>query len=58
MPALARIIIGAVLGGVLGFAYYRFVGCATGACPLTSNPWTSTLYGMLLGGLVAGSFAK
>jgi len=39
------------LGGVLGFAYYRFVGCKTGACPLTSNPWISTLYGALIGWL-------
>lgn len=36
-------------GGTLGFAYYRFVGCSSGACPLTSNPWISTLYGALVG---------
>ncbi|MFO0695147.1 MAG: DUF6132 family protein [Polyangiales bacterium] len=39
-----------VLGGaVSGFLYYRFVGCASGACPITSNPWISTGYGALLG---------
>jgi hypothetical protein len=53
---IARIIIGVVIGGAAGFAYYRFVGCASGACPLTSNPWTSTLYGTLMGGLAAASF--
>jgi hypothetical protein len=58
MIALWKIILGVVVGGGLGFAYYRFVGCATGTCPLTSNPWTSTLYGMLLGGLIASSFTK
>lgn len=47
-----RIIMGVVLGGVAGFAYYKFVGCSTGACPLTSNPWITTLYGAALGLLV------
>ena len=53
---ITKIVIGVVGGGLLGFAYYRFIGCATGTCPLTSNPWISTLYGMLVGGLIAGSF--
>lgn len=50
-----RIIIGALVGGGLGYALYRFVGCSTGACPLTSNPWISTLYGIVMGALLAGS---
>ena len=53
---ILRIIIGAVVGGGLGFAYYKSVGCSTGACPLTSNPFISSLYGMVLGALVASSF--
>lgn len=53
---ILKLLIGVGLGGAAGFAYYRFVGCSTGACPLTSNPWISTLYGMLLGGLFATSF--
>ena len=53
---ILQIIIGAVVGGGLGFAYYKFVGCSTGACPLTSNPFISSLYGMVLGALVASSF--
>ena len=53
---ILRIIIGAVAGGGLGFAYYKFVGCSTGTCPLTSNPIISSLYGMVVGALVAGSF--
>ena len=53
---ITKIIAGVLIGGLIGFANYRFVGCATGACPLTSNPWISTLGGMLLGGLFAGSF--
>ncbi len=54
-PMVARIVLGAVIGGALGYGYYRWVGCSTGACPLTSNPWVSTLYGMVLGALVGSS---
>ena len=53
---ILRIIVGALAGGGLGFAYYKFVGCSTGTCPLTSNPIISSLYGMAVGALVAGSF--
>lgn len=53
---ILRIIVGAVVGGGLGFAYHKWVGCSTGACPLTANPFISTLYGLVLGALVASSF--
>jgi len=53
---IARIFIGAVVGAALGFGWYKLVGCSTGACPLTSNPILSTLYGAAVGTLVAGSF--
>ncbi|HWQ59361.1 MAG TPA: DUF6132 family protein [Clostridia bacterium] len=39
-------------GAAGGYLYYRFVGCATGACPLTSNPVVSTLYGGIIGFLI------
>jgi hypothetical protein len=51
----ARLIIGAVLGGLGGYAVYRFVGCSSGACPITANPWVSTLYGMVLGAMFSGA---
>ncbi len=47
-----RFLIAIVVGGVLGYAYYRFIGCSSGACPITSNPYTSIFYGMLIGGLI------
>ena len=49
------IAIGIGIGALAGFANYKFIGCATGTCPLSSNPWIATIYGMLLGGLIGGS---
>ena len=46
---LKRLIIGAVLGAFAGFAYYYFVGCSTGSCPLTSNPYLMTIWGVFFG---------
>ena len=40
-------------GAAGGFAYHYFVGCTTGACPITSTPYTSTAYGALLGVVLA-----
>lgn len=39
-------------GGALGYAYYHFIGCVTGTCPITANPIASTAYGMIVGLLV------
>ncbi|HOY95022.1 MAG TPA: DUF6132 family protein [Catalimonadaceae bacterium] len=44
-------ILGIVLGAIAGYAWFRFVGCSTGSCPITSNPWTSSIYGGVMGGL-------
>jgi hypothetical protein len=38
-----------LIGALGGFAYYYFVGCRTGICPLSSNPWISTAYGAGMG---------
>ena len=40
-------------GAALGYALYRFVGCSSGACPITANPWTSMIYGMVIGLMIA-----
>lgn len=53
-----RTIVSVVAGAALGYAYYAFIGCQTGACPITSNPLISTAYGALVGGLLSGSFKK
>jgi hypothetical protein len=47
-----RLLLGLVIGGVLGFGYYYFVGCNSGSCAITSNPLRMTGYGMLFGALL------
>ena len=49
-------IIGILLGGILGYAYYHFVGCNTGSCAITSKPFNSSAYGMLMGYLLFSMF--
>ena len=39
----------AISGAILGFLYYKFIGCHSGSCAITSNPWVSTAYGMIFG---------
>ncbi|MCX6230162.1 MAG: hypothetical protein NTZ33_01340 [Bacteroidetes bacterium] len=51
-------VIGAVIGMMGGFIYYLKVGCATGACPIKSNPWLMLLWGGLIGGLIGDIFTK
>lgn len=60
MKALAikhqKTIIGIALGALAGFAYYYYIGCASGSCPISSKPMNSTLYGALMGALLANLF--
>jgi hypothetical protein len=51
-------LIGITLGALAGFLYWKFVGCSSGTCMITSKPINSTLYGGLMGFLVAGIFKK
>ena len=50
--------IGIAFGAVAGFFYWKFIGCSSGTCAITSKPLNSTLYGALMGFLVAGIFTK
>ncbi|MFN3638129.1 MAG: DUF6132 family protein [Chloroherpetonaceae bacterium] len=40
------------LGALGGFAYYYFIGCTSGTCAITSNPYISTGYGALIGAVL------
>lgn len=50
--------IGAVLGGIGGFLYWKYIGCLTGTCAITSKPLNSTLYFAFLGALLLSFFKK
>lgn len=45
-----------IAGMILGYLYYVKVGCVTGTCPISSNPYISTVYGGVLGYLVSVVF--
>lgn len=45
-------ILGILLGGIGGYLYYHFIGCTTGSCAITSKPFNSTVYGMVMGYLL------
>lgn len=45
-------------GAVLGFGYHKLVGCSSGSCPITANPYISTLYGAVMGFLVSGGIGR
>jgi hypothetical protein len=51
-------LVGLLVGALLGYVYYHFVGCASGTCAITSTPMNSALYGALLGGLLFNLFQK
>jgi hypothetical protein len=42
-----------IVGGLLGFGYYYFIGCNSGGCAITSNPYISTAYGAFFGFILA-----
>lgn len=47
-----RLAIGIVLGAIGGYAYYYFIGCSSGSCPITSSPTTMTAYGVFFGAVL------
>jgi hypothetical protein len=49
-PALAILI-----GATGGFLYYYFVGCKSGQCAITGNPYMSSIWGGLIGLFVVNS---
>ena len=48
----SSLLIGILLGGISGYAYYYFVGCSSGQCQISSDPINMTLYGMLMGAVL------
>lgn len=50
-------ILGALAGAVAGWLYWKYVGCVSGTCPITSRPLSSAIYGAILGALVFNTAA-
>ncbi len=49
-------IIGLIVGGIGGYIYHLKVGCSTGSCAITSNPYLSVLWGAAMGYLIGDMF--
>lgn len=48
--------IGAIVGAGGGYLYWKYIGCLTGTCSITSSPVNSTLYFAAMGALALGLF--
>jgi len=46
------------IGMLVGFAYYYFIGCNSGTCAITSNPYISSGYGLGAGILLGWDVKK
>jgi hypothetical protein len=46
---LLRGALAVLAGAALGLAWWKVVGCRTGACPLTATPLRAGLYGAVVG---------
>lgn len=45
-------LIGGVVGAFIGYEYYQYVSCSSGACLITSNPLITTIYGGVMGAIL------
>ena len=51
-------LLGVIVGSTAGWCYWYFVGCASGTCAITSSPVNSSLYGAIMGGILASMLRK
>lgn len=51
-------IVGVSIGAIAGFLYWKFIGCSSGHCIITSKPLNSSLYGSVMGGLIFSMLKK
>jgi len=51
LKTLTKLLLIGLFAG-LGYLHYVYIGCASGTCPISSNPYVSTGYGALLGAFV------
>ena len=48
--------VGILIGSVAGLLYWKFIGCESGSCPISSSPYIITLYDAILRGLLFSIF--
>jgi hypothetical protein len=48
---IGKMLLPVFLGGTAGYLYYHYVGCVSGHCPITSNPYISMAYGSAVGAM-------
>lgn len=46
------VLLGIAVGAISGYIYWKYVGCLTGNCAITSQPVNSTVYGAIMGGIL------
>ena len=44
----AKRILPVIGGAIAGYSYYYYIGC-NGSCPISGNPYVSTVYGAFAG---------
>jgi hypothetical protein len=49
---MLKVILGVVIGASIGAAIGYFGKCASGTCPLTSNPYMGAVFGAIIGLLI------
>ena len=53
-----RTVLGAAVGATAGAAYSYFIGCKTGSCAITANPWVAGLFFGISGAVVGAPGPK
>lgn len=48
---LLKISLPIIIGAIGGYLYYNFIGC-NGSCPISGNPYVSTVYGAGIGAIL------
>ena len=48
MTPIVRAVLGGLVGAAIGYGIYKFIGCRTGTCPLSANPYIAMfIWGMV-----------
>ena len=50
--------IGALIGAIAGFLYWKYIGCVTGTCTITSQPANASVYFAAMGAVFFGLFKR